>query len=130
MYRFGFFFFDLFKVKDNPTNWIFEKARPLNQNVKIYYREDEPLMKKQAVNGIYSSQDPLKASKYDFNDHIPYLNVLILPKDTKTVYLGGMMDSEMSCDILLAPETEFEFVSQEDDYTMLWKCVNQEFYDN
>ena len=40
------------------------------------------------------------------------------------------MDPEMGCDILLAPKTEFEFVSQEDEYTMLWKCVNQKFYDN
>ena len=124
-------FFDLFKVEDNPNNWIFEKARPLNQDVKVYYRENEPLMKKQAIDGIYSSQDPFKASvNMHFNDHIPYLNVLILPKDTKTVYLGGMMDPEMGCDILLAPKTEFEFVSQEDEYTMLWKCVNQKFYDN
>ena len=78
-------FFDLFEVRNNPNDWIFEKARPLN--------------------------------------------VLILPKDTRTVYLGGMMDPEMSCDILLAPETEFEFVSQEDEHTMIWKCVNQKFYD-
>ena len=121
-------FFNLFKI-DN--NWIFEKARPLNQDVEVYYRENEPLMKKQAVGGIYSSRDPLKASvNRQFNDHIPYLNVLMLPKDTKMVYLGGMMDPEMSCDILLAPETEFEFVTQKDDYTMIWKCINQKFYDN
>lgn len=120
-------FFDLFK-QDN--NWIFEKARPLNQDVKVYYRENEPLMKKQAVNGIYSSSNPVKASvNMHFNDHIPYLNVLMLPKNTKTVYLGGMMDPETSCDILLAPETEFEFVSQEDEHTMLWRCINQKFYD-
>ena len=45
------------------------------------------------------------------------------------IYLGGMMDPEMSCDILLAPETEFKFISQEDEHTMIWKCVNQKFYD-
>ena len=123
-------FFDLFAKKNNPNNWIFEKARPLNQEVKIYYRENEPLMKKQAINGIYSSQDPFKASvNMHFDSHIPYLNVLILPKNTKTVYLGDMMDPETSCDILLAPETEFKFIRQEDEYTMIWKCVNQKFYD-
>ena len=124
-------FFDLFEVKNDPNNWIFDKARPLNQEVKVYYREEKPLMKKQAVDGIYSSKDPFKARvNMYFDDHIPYLNVLILPKNTKTVYLGGMIDPETSCDILLAPETEFEFVSQEDEHTMLWKCVNQKFYDN
>lgn len=123
-------FFDLFEVRNNPNDWIFEKAMPLNQEIRVYYRELEPFMKKQAVNGVYSSPDPLKASvNMHFDDNIPYLNVLILPKDTRTVYLGGMMDPEMSCDILLAPETEFEFVSQEDEHTMIWKCVNQKFYD-
>ena len=123
-------FFDLFAIKNNSNDWIFEKARPLNQEVKVYYREFEPLMKKQAIGGVYSSKNPFKASvNMHFEDHIPYLNVLILPKDTKTVYLGGMMDPEMSCDILLAPETEFKFISQEDEHTMIWKCVNQKFYD-
>ena len=120
----------MFEVRNNPNDWIFEKAMPLNQEIRVYYRELEPFMKKQAVNGVYSSPDPLKASvNMHFDDNIPYLNVLILPKDTRTVYLGGMMDPEMSCDILLAPETEFEFVSQEDEHTMIWKCVNQKFYD-
>ena len=123
-------FFDLFAIKNNSNDWIFEKARPLNHEVKVYYREFEPLMKKQAIGGVYSSKNPFKASvNMHFEDHIPYLNVLILPKDTKTVYLGGMMDPEMSCDILLAPETEFKFISQEDEHTMIWKCVNQKFYD-
>lgn len=122
-------FLDLF-TQNNPNNWIFEKARPLNQEVKIYYRENEPLMRKQAIDGIYSSQNPFKASvNMHFNSHIPYLNVLILPKDTKTVYLGGMMDPETSCDILLAPGTEFKFIRHEDEHTMVWKCINQKFYD-
>lgn len=125
-------FFDLFKVKkEDSTEWIFERAMPLREDVQVYHREEEPFMKNHAFNQIYSSDGPFKASiNKNYNDHIPYLNILILPKNTKTVYLGGMMDPEMSCDILLAPKTEFEFVSQEDEYTMLWKCVNQKFYDN
>lgn len=124
-------FFNIFEVKNDSNNWIFDKARPLNQEVKVYYREEEPLMKKQAVDGIYSSSNPFKASvNMYFNEHIPYLNILMLPKNTKIVYLGGMIDPETRCDILLAPETEFEFISQEDEHTMIWKCINQKFYDN
>ena len=79
-------FFDLFEVRNNPNDWIFEKAMPLNQEIRVYYRELEPFMKKQAVNGVYSSPDPLKASvNMHFDDNIPYLNVLILPKDTNPV---------------------------------------------
>ena len=51
-------FFDLFAIKNNSNDWIFEKARPLNQEVKVYYREFEPLMKKQAIGGVYSSKNP------------------------------------------------------------------------
>ena len=93
-------FFDLFAINNNSNDWIFEKARPLNQEVKVYYREFEPLMKKNRLLTVFILlKIHLKASvNMHFEDHIPYLNVLILPKDTKTVYLGGMMDPEMSCD--------------------------------
>ena len=54
-------FFDLFEVRNNPNDWIFEKAMPLNQEIRVYYRELEPFMKKQAVDGVTYAEKIAKA---------------------------------------------------------------------
>lgn len=110
---------------------FFADAKPLEENTVVFLREDEPLMKEKAVNGIYSMDLPFKASlDPNFNSDYKYLNVLLLDKGTRIYYLGGIVDPETNYDILLEPETEFKFIRNEDEKTFVWLCVNQKFYDD
>ena len=123
------FFNDLFGESDLKDFFI--DAKPLEENIAVFLREDEPLMKEKAINGIYSMDLPFKASSNrNFNKESKYLNILLLEKGVRMVYVGGIVDPETNYDILLAPQTEFKFIRNEDENTFLWICVNQKFYDD
>ncbi len=49
-------------------------------------------------------------------------------KTKKIVYIGNVVDDD-HYDTIIAPETEFEFVEDIDEFTSVWKCGAQPFYD-
>ena len=57
-----------------------------------------------------------------------YLNILLMPKTSRIVYTGDFVD-ENAYDVIIAPGSEFEEVENIDEFTTVWKCRAQPFYD-
>lgn len=100
------------------------------QNIKVVFRDNENHMKKQAINGLFAPNIPFKASSFpDFQKELKYTNIILIPKNKKILYLGGIVSRDVF-DTIIAPETEFELVEEIDDITTVWKVGKQPFYDN
>ena len=85
-------------------------------------------MRNDATGGVYKSSRPLNInSDPHFREDLKYTNILLFGKSKKLLYLGELINGEF--DIIVAPETEFEFVKDLDEFTSLWKCGSQPFYD-
>ena len=114
----------------NPIiNILKEKSVELEEDYVFYVRGDEPFMKNDAVDGVFKPDFPFNiSSREDFHKEMKYLNVLLLPKTTKILFIGNVVD-ENHYDTIMAPESEFEFVEDLDEFTTVWKCGKQPFYD-
>ena len=65
----------------------------------------------------------------DFQKELKYTNIILIPKNKKIFYLGGIVSKDVF-DTIIAPETEFELVEELDEFTTVWKVGKQPFYDN
>jgi len=107
-----------------------EKSIELEDDFTFYVRDNQPFMKNEAVDGVFVPNIPFNASsRKDFKDDLKYLNIIIMPKSSKIVYVGGVVD-ENSWDTIIAPGSEFEFLKDEDEYTSIWLCRAQPFYED
>lgn len=101
----------------------------LEEDTALFVRESEPFMKNDAIDGVFRPEIPFNVStKKDFHDHLEYLNILLMPKSKKIVYIGDVVDDD-HYNVIIAPDTEFEFVKDIDEFTSVWKCGAQPFYD-
>ena len=99
------------------------------QNIKVVFRDNENYMKKQAINGLFAPTIPFKASSFpDFQKELKYTNIILIPKNKKILYLGGIVSKDVF-DTIIAPETEFKLVEEIDEFTTVWKIGKQPFYD-
>ena len=99
------------------------------QNIKVVFRDNENYMKKQSINGLFAPNIPFKASSFpDFQKELKYTNIILIPKNKKILYLGGIVSRDVF-DTIIAPETEFELVEEIDEFTTVWKVGKQPFYD-
>lgn len=106
-----------------------DKSMELEEDTALFVRESEPFMKNDAVDGVFRPEIPFNVStKKDFHDHLEYLNILLMPKSKKIVYIGDVVDDDRY-NVIIAPDTEFEFVKDIDEFTSVWKCGAQPFYD-
>ncbi len=102
----------------------------IDQNIKVVFRCEEDVMKEQAVNGIFVPDIPFKASSFpDFQKELKYTNIILIPKNKRILYLGEIVDKDVF-DTVIAPETEFEFVEELDEFTRVWGVGKQPFYDD
>lgn len=100
------------------------------QNIKVVFRDNENYMKEVAINGVFAANVPFKASSFpDFQKELKYTNIVLIPKNKKIVYLGGIVSKDVF-DTIIAPETEFELVEELDEFTTVWKVGKQPFYDD
>lgn len=135
---------DLFlKLIDNPnleddiTNplktvlkMLKERSIELRESNVFYIKGGINFMMDNAVNGVYTHPDPLNASSTkNFLKEYDYLNIILMPKSKKFLFTGEMLEKN-HFDILLAPETEFEFVDELDEFTTVWKVGDQPFYND
>lgn len=105
-----------------------EKSIELEEDYTFYVRDNEPFMKNDAVDGVFVPNIPFNvSSRKDFKKDLKYLNVIIMPKTSKIVYVGGAVD-ENNWDTIIAPGSEFEFLKDVDEFTSLWLCRAQPFY--
>lgn len=99
------------------------------QNIKVVFRDNENYMKEVAINGVFAANVPFKASSFpDFQKELKYTNIVLIPKNKKILYLGGIVSKDVF-DTIIAPETEFELVEELDEFTTVWKVGKQPFYD-
>ncbi len=99
------------------------------KNIKVVFRDNENYMKKLAINGRFAPTVPFKASSFpDFQKELKYTNIILIPKNKRILYLGGIVSRDVF-DTIIAPETEFELVEELDEFTTVWKVGKQPFYD-
>lgn len=124
-------FLNLFREDDVASvilDLILNNSIELEEKVSLVLRDDENFMRNDATGGVYKSSRPLNInSDPHFREDLKYTNILLFGKSKKLLYLGELINGEF--DIIVAPETEFEFVKDLDEFTSLWKCGSQPFYD-
>ncbi|MBQ6813533.1 MAG: hypothetical protein IJP12_02725 [Methanobrevibacter sp.] len=101
----------------------------LRDDIKLYIRDDENLMKKESVDGVFVPEIPFNVSiKEDIRSELPYLNIILMEKGKRMLYVGDGGHEDFF-DTIIAPETEFEIVEEVNEFTTVWKCGAQPFYD-
>lgn len=101
----------------------------LSQNTQFYTRLDRDIFKEYAEEGVYVPNIPLNVNTNpDFDEHLKYMYIVRMPKSSKILYLGDNIPPEL-LDVFIAPGSEFKFVEDLDEYTSVWECVSQPFYD-
>ena len=107
-----------------------EKYVELEEDHAFFVRGEEPFMKDEAVDGVFVPNIPFNiSSRREFKSEWKYLNILLLPKTTKIVYIGNVVDED-AWDTIIAPGSEFEQVEEIDEFTTVWICRAQPFYDD
>lgn len=121
---------EMFEALGHILKILKEKSVALEEDYAFFVRDSEPFMKQQAVDGVFIPNVPFNiSSRKDFKEELEYLNILLLPKTTRIVYIGGIVD-ENSWDTIIAPGSEFHHVEDVDEFTSVWKCGAQPFYDD
>lgn len=104
-------------------NILNDNAQILKTDSRFYLREEYPLMKEAADNGIFTSNIPFFA---DFIDKYPnkgkYINILLIPKGTKFLAIG--QNDEVN-DTLFAPTIKFKLTEQNNNI-FTWQCISQD----
>lgn len=99
----------------------------LEENSTLVLRLDENLMVENAVDGVFTTQVPFfVSSNPKYREDLKYTNILLMPKSKKILPIGPV---ENELDVVIAPGTEFNLEDRLDDFTSLWMCGNQPFYD-
>jgi hypothetical protein len=121
---------DLMETLNTMLKILEEKSQTLEEDYAFFVRESVDFMKENAVDGVFTPNIPFNAStRKDFHGDKKYLNVLLMPKTSKILYIGDIV-GEDGYDIVIAPDTEFHHVEDVDEYTRVWKCGAQPFYDD
>ena len=118
-----------FETLNSMLKILKEKSIELEEDMVFFVRDSVPFMKNEAVDGVFRPNIPFNVSiRRDFHEELEYLNILLMPKTKRIVYIGNVVDDD-HYDTIIAPETEFEFVEDIDEFTTVWKCGAQPFYD-
>ena len=102
----------------------------LPEKATFFTRGPNDFMKEASVDGIFVPNIPFSISTIkEFEEEIsPYLNIILMDEGKKIVYFGQPVEGN-PFNVLLAPGTELEMVEELDEFTTVWKCGNQPFYD-
>lgn len=106
-----------------------EKSVILEEDYAFFARGTENFMKDAAVDGVFVPNVPFNVStNRNFKEDMLYLNILLMPKGKRIAYLGEVVDDD-AYDTIIAPGSEFHMVKEIDEFTTVWKCGDQPFYD-
>ena len=106
-----------------------ENSIELDDEYGFYLRSDEDIMKNHAVDGVYVPNIPLSVnSKSEFEDDQKYMDIIMMPKGSKILFFGTEM-GKTQYNTIIAPGSEFHHVEDVDEFTSVWKCVAQPYYD-
>lgn len=111
------------KLLDNIKNHSVE----LNEKSTFVIRNDENFMIEAAEDGVYTPNFPLYVSSDPkYGEEFKYTNILLIPEHTKFLPIEHI---ENGLDIVIAPGTKFTLEDRRDEFTSLWMCGDQPFYD-
>ncbi|WP_407454826.1 SseB family protein [Methanobrevibacter sp.] len=121
---------DIFETLNGILKILKEKSVELEEDYAFFLRSDDDFMKEDAVDGVFIPNIPFNVSiRKEFHEEMKYLNILLMPKTKRIVYIGGVVDED-HYDTIIAPGSEFEWVEDLDEFTRVWKCGAQPFYDD
>lgn len=105
-----------------------EHSVELEENSTLVLRIDENLMIDNAVDGVFAPPIPFYASSNPKSrENMKYTNILLMPKSKKILPIGPV---ENELDVVIAPGTEFNLEDRLDEFTSLWMCGEQPFYED
>ena len=120
---------DLLEALPTILNMLKEKSVELDDDYLFYLRSEDDFMKEDAADGIFTPDIPFNiSSRDDFHSDMKYLNILIMPKSRRILFIGNVVDED-HYDTIVAPGSEFKFIEDRDEFTRIWECVAQPFYD-
>lgn len=100
----------------------------LESDMAFMFRSDENILKDNAVDGVFIPDLPFNASSNpDFGSDMKYSSILLFSKGQKVLPLGLREKDEY--DTIIAPGCELKLIEQVDEFTTVWKCESQPFYD-
>lgn len=100
----------------------------LEEDMTFVMRDDEMILKDHAENGVFSVNMPIFVSRdKDFRKDLKYTNILLFEAGKKVLPLGNVRKDEY--DTAVAPGTELILVEEIDEFTAVWRCGEQSFYD-
>ena len=105
-----------------------EHSVELDDNYLFVIRSDDAIMKDQAVDGVFVPNIPMSvSSRMDFKKELKYTNFIAMPKGKKVLPILDANEDEF--DTIIAPGTELKIVDESDEFTTIWECGAQPFYD-
>ena len=120
---------DMFETLNGIIKILREHSKELKENYMFYLRSEDDFMKEEAIDGVFTPNIPFNiSSREDFHKDMKYLNVIILPKTTKILFIGNVVDED-AYDTIIAPGSEFKWIEDRDEFTRIWECGEQPFYD-
>lgn len=123
---------DFINLFDSETNdmtvldVLKKRSEVLEKDTRFFLRSDSDFMKNDAVDGVYVTEDILNVNSTD-TENKKYLNVLEMPKSSRILYIGDLFD-DVDFDVMIAPESRFEYVGVSKKGMPLWRCVDQPFF--
>lgn len=99
----------------------------LEENSTLFLRLDENVMVENAEDDVFTAAVPFYVSSNPkYREDLKYTNILLMPESRKILPIGPV---ENGLDVIIAPGTEFHLEDRLDEFTSLWMCSSQPFYD-
>lgn len=98
----------------------------LEEDRAFMFRSDENILVETAVDGVFVPQIPFSVSSNpNYGESLKYTNIILMPKSKRILPIGP----DVELDIIIAPGSEFKLEKELDEFTTVWKCGAQPFYD-
>ena len=105
-----------------------EHSYELEDKLMFIIRNDKDFMNENAVDGVFVPNIPFYMSTdQHFCENLKYTNLLLFNEGDKILPLGKAPKDHP--DTIVAPGTEFKIVENPDEFTTVWMCEAQPFYD-
>lgn len=103
-----------------------EHSVELEEDRAFMFRSDENILVETAEDGIFIPQIPFSVSSNpNYGEGLKYTNIILMPKSKRILPIGP----DVELDIIIAPGSEFKLEKELDEFTTVWKCGAQPFYD-
>lgn len=118
---------EFFESLDQLLEVLKEDSVELDITIPLILCDDENFMVDNAVDGVFVSVMPLFASTNpEYGQDLKYTNILMMPESSWILPVG----SERDINIIIAPGSKFKIEEEVDEFTTVWMCTAQPFYDD